>query len=101
MFAALLCMPRASAAFGPPNDDLANATDLGNTQFPADTGQFLGGSAEAGEPSHAGHAANNSVWEKWTAPKNMELELSTCKASNAFDSVLEVYTGPASTPTFP
>ena len=92
--------PSAHAGFSPPNDDLQNANDLGSTMFPADTGQFIGASAQVGEPDHAGHPANHSVWDKWTAPQNMSLTLSTCNVNNAFDSVLEVYSGPATSPDF-
>ncbi len=48
----------------PSNDDLSTASDL-----PGDAGQrrvVLRGSAEAGEPAHAGAPADASRWYRWT-----------------------------------
>ena len=47
-----------------------------------------GATAEAGEP-HAG----NSIWYRWTAPRNMQAEFST--AGSEFDTFLAIYTGSA------
>jgi hypothetical protein len=81
------------------SDDLAGATDEGNLATAADTGH-LGFGAEPSEPDHAGQPPNVSVWHKWTAPANLNVTISMCNTLNQFDTVLEVYSGPAQNPTY-
>ncbi len=51
----------------------------------------IGGTAEIGEPDHAGQAASKSVWWKWQAVSESVLSVST--AGSSFDTVLAVYAG--------
>ena len=46
---------------------------------------------EAGEPNHAGVAANRSAWWDWTAPADGTTRFET--TGSAFDTLLAVYTG--------
>jgi hypothetical protein len=53
---------------------------------------------EPGEPSHAGATSTNSAWISWQAPASGNCVVSTLTnglpgVSNAFDTVLAVYTG--------
>ena len=75
----------------PVNDSFAGAISLGNSIWNSVIGNNLGASAESGEPSHAGFPANHSVWYKWTAPQDGEVQMDTVGSS--FDTVLGVYTG--------
>ncbi len=93
--------PPADASSG--NESLANATDLNvaNSAIPSsDFGFFSGTPSEPGEPNHAGQPTTDSVWGKWTAPIAETLTASLCNAGNQYDSVLEIYEGPATGPTF-
>jgi hypothetical protein len=94
--ATLLAAPRAEAQAA---NNLADALDLGSALATADFGHNLTAGAEPGEPAHAGVPATQSVWLKWTAPSNVSITLDTCHVSN-FDTVIEVYWGPAVGPTF-
>jgi Lysyl oxidase/Immunoglobulin I-set domain len=69
----------------PPNDDLANATLIADEAGFRD-GFNVGATSEAGEP-HAG----NSIWYRWTAPRNMQVVFST--SGSGFDTFLCAYTG--------
>jgi uncharacterized delta-60 repeat protein len=76
----------------PANDSFANAVTLDtSTLWNTVTGNNLGATAESGEPSHAGFPANHSVWYKWTAPQDGEVQMDTMGSS--MDTVLAVYTG--------
>ena len=75
----------------PPNDNFASATVLTGVWGSTNVDNTLG-TAEAGEPSHAGFAANGSVWYQWTAPQDGEVALDTI-GSVGLDTVLAVYTG--------
>ncbi len=74
----------------PGNDDFVNAYelngDMGNTN-----GTNVNATREAGEPDHIYKTGGNSVWWKWTAPRNGELFLDT--EGSGFDTVISVYTG--------
>jgi hypothetical protein len=89
--------PAAQAA-PPANDDLANAQTLSGSSW-SDFGTDIGAGAQIGEDTHAGLAASQSVWERWTAPANTKVTVDTCHPSN-YDTILEVYSGPAVSPTF-
>ncbi|MEU5259240.1 hypothetical protein [Amycolatopsis sp. NPDC021455] len=82
-------------AFGPPNDDMANAASLVGV-----SGQYApslnnsNASAEPGEPAHYLNGqivkpANHSVWFKWTAHATAEAIFRT--QGSKFDTVLAVY----------
>ena len=79
-----------AAQNGPPHDAFSAAVVKTGTRW-IDRGSTLNGSAETGEPSHAGSAAASSVWFSWTAPDNRTVTLST--AGSTGDTVLAVYTG--------
>ncbi|PYI85352.1 MAG: hypothetical protein DME26_11240 [Verrucomicrobia bacterium] len=80
------------------NDNFADAEDvtgLNGGLFGSVTNDLSSATAEAGEPSHAGFPANATVWYRWTAPENGEVQLDTLSSSNGVDTVLAVYTGNA------
>jgi hypothetical protein len=84
-----IAMPSPALA-APSNDNFQFA------QFLPGPNNSIGGrnhdaTAEAGEPKHAGVAANRSVWYRWTAPATGKAIFRT-KGSN-FDTVLSVYQG--------
>lgn len=74
----------------PPNDDFAQRTPLVGT-FAQISGINTGGTAEGGEPAHAGVAARRSVWWTWTAPQTGAVAIDTF--GSGFDTVLAVYRG--------
>ena len=73
----------------PANDAFANAEALSESF--ASGGTTRHGSAEAGEPAHAGVAAVRSVWHSWTAPADVRVIADTC--GSAIATRLAVYTG--------
>jgi len=74
------------------NDNFANAANLDTANlWGSVSGNNLGATRETGEPSHAGYPATNSVWFKWTAPQDGEVQMDTLGSS--IDTVLGVYTG--------
>lgn len=82
----------AAAVTAPANDNFTNAIALSGTNV-VTSGRNLGATAEAGEPSHAGHAATNSVWWNWTAPATGLVAVNT--VGSDFDTLLAIYTGNA------
>src|SRR6266576_3773532 len=80
----------------PANDNFADAEDvtgLNGGLFGSVTNDTTSATAEVGEPSHAGFPANATIWYKWTAPQNGEIQLDTLSSANGLDTVLAVYTG--------
>jgi uncharacterized delta-60 repeat protein len=75
-----------------PNDNFANATVLTGDWGSTNADNYLA-TAETGEPSHAGYAANASLWYQWTAPVDGVVSLDTIGDTNGLDTVLAVYTG--------
>jgi uncharacterized delta-60 repeat protein len=76
----------------PVNDNFANATAVDSSPLSGTiSGNNLGATTEPGEPSHAGFPALQSLWYKWTAPQDGEVQMDTLGSS--FDTVLGVYTG--------
>lgn len=75
----------------PPNDDFANASDLGNSLTRVLSGTNRDATVEAREPDHAGGRTIASVWYRWTAPASRTIRIDTCGSD--FDTVLAVYTG--------
>lgn len=69
----------------PPNDSFASASVIGNA-FGLREDFNVGATSEPGEP-HAG----NSIWYRWTAPRDMQAVFSTAGA--AIDTFLCVYSG--------
>jgi len=76
----------------PANDNFAAAQPASSSSWTV-AGQNGNGTAEVGEPAHAGNAASKSVWWTWTAPVSGSCTLRTTGSS--FDTVLAVYTGDA------
>ena len=76
----------------PLNDSFSGATTLSTTNaYGSIADNNLGATAEAGEPSHAGFAASRSLWYKWVAPVDGEIQMDTI--GSGFDTVLAVYSG--------
>jgi uncharacterized delta-60 repeat protein len=76
----------------PSNDSFASAAALDSSSLSGSiSANNLGATTEAGEPSHAGFPALQSLWYKWTAPQDGEVQMDTIGSS--FDTVLAVYTG--------
>ncbi len=76
----------------PVNDNVANAQSLSGLEGLA-YGSNVWATAEVNEPDHAGLPAFQSVWWRWTAPKNMRVSFTT--QGSRFHSVMSVYTGTA------
>lgn len=90
----LSLMTGAALAAAPANDNFAAALDLSSTNgglFGTVSMNTTNATAEAGEPNHAGFVTFASVWYKWTAPQDGEVQLDTLSSTN--DTVLAVYTG--------
>jgi hypothetical protein len=83
----------SSVGMPPPANDLfSQATNITVTNGRAilqSSNRF--GTAEAGEPAHAGTAASTSVWFQFTPPISGRITLST--GGSNFDTLLAVYTG--------
>lgn len=75
----------------PDNDNFANAASLPSAVWGTVSGNNVGASFEPNEPTHAGFAANHSVWYKWLAPQDGEVQMDTI--GSTFDTLLAVYTG--------
>lgn len=84
--------PAAALAAMPPNDDFANAADLGSGLNASASGSNLWATAEAGEPAGISSPALASVWYRWTAPQSGVVSVRTCGSN--FDTTLAVYVGP-------
>jgi uncharacterized protein YycO len=75
---------------GPCNDSFSNYTRIcGYTA--SVSGTNLGATKESGEPNHAGNSGGKSVWWKWVAPVDCDVQIDTVGSS--FDTLLGVYTG--------
>src|SRR6266516_1252771 len=80
----------------PANDNFADAEDvtgLNGGLFGSVTNDLSSATAEPGEPNHAGFPANATIWYRWTAPQNGEVQLDTLSSPFGSDTVLAVYTG--------
>ncbi|MGC9451915.1 MAG: S8 family serine peptidase [Oceanipulchritudo sp.] len=74
----------------PPNDAFADATEI--TEFPAVvTGFNTAATREPGEYENPNYSINNTVWWKWTAPRDLDVAVSTNGSS--FDTVMGVFSG--------
>jgi hypothetical protein len=85
--------PASALARVPPNDDFANAADLGNGLTASASGSNLWATAEPGEPGRASGPAMASVWYRWTAPQSGVVRVDTCRSN--FDTTLAVFRGAA------
>src|SRR5262245_13064318 len=90
------CIGIASAALAQPaNDNFANAeniTAINAGIYGSVTNDTSLATAEPpDEPNHAGFPAFSTIWYKWTAPQNGELQLDTLSSTN--DTLIAVYTG--------
>lgn len=87
----------------PANDTLAAALPLtgGSGSVSVDV---TAATAETGEPDPIGGAFTETVWFSWTAPATDLAQFDTTGSDdgrgNPLDTVLAVYRGPASSPTF-
>jgi|GEM_PF-2268051 len=82
----------------PTNDNFANAQVIGGGSGSA-AGSNVGATREAGEPNHAGQAANASVWYRWAAPASGPAVFTTF--GSGFQTLLAVYTGASVTALTP
>ncbi|HXT12270.1 MAG TPA: Calx-beta domain-containing protein [Candidatus Angelobacter sp.] len=87
-----LGVTQALAQPAPANDNFASATVLDpSAMWGSVSNSSTGATSELGEPTHAGFAPTATVWYKWTAPADGEVEVDTI--GTTFDTVLAVYTG--------
>ncbi|MCU0794505.1 MAG: hypothetical protein MUF31_01075 [Akkermansiaceae bacterium] len=75
------------------SDTFATATDLSSQSLPYFTFVPSGGSAEPGEPAHAGSPAAASRWFRWLAPASSPVRFQEYLNGNA--SRIAIYTGNA------
>lgn len=79
----------------PPNDNIANAIDLGSGLVTCDGGWLLFATPEAGLPNETlgqwGLPGDRTMWWKWTCPRGGDFRFSTL-GSNLFAGVY-LYTG--------
>lgn len=83
-----------SAWAQPANDNFADAEDISAINdglFGTATNNLFMATAEIGEPSHAGFPPRGTVWYRWIAPKDGEVQLDTL--ATTVDTVIAVYTG--------
>ena len=88
--AVLFCVARLAAQ--PANDNFANAEELSGL-YGTVTNNLGQATGEPGEPSHAGFPAIQTIWYKWTAPRDGEVQWDTLASPGGPDTVLAVYTG--------
>lgn len=77
------------------NDDFANARPLPRLSpyFWMATPNFLGATAESGEPQHSGLPAVRSIWYTWTAPEDGHVALRFIRPYVTSPFRSSVYTG--------
>jgi hypothetical protein len=63
-----------SAFAAPPNDNFADAAELGGLPAEA-TGSTVDATREPGEPNHSGQGEGQSIWFKWRAPADRGVTL--------------------------
>jgi hypothetical protein len=93
LVAGVAVSPASTFAATPPNDDFANAVDLGSGLTASASGSNLWATAEAGEPDRTSGPAMASVWYRWTASQSGVVTVQTCRSN--FDTTLAVFRGPA------
>ena len=75
-----------------PNDMFSAAAEITGASGSV-TGSTVGAKREAGEPYHGSSTGRASIWYRWTAPADGNLQLST--QGSSFDTLLGAYTGAA------
>jgi hypothetical protein len=85
--------PVSAAPTLPPNDDFADAADLGDGMTATASGSNRWATAEAGEPGRPFGVALASVWYRWSAPSSGVVRVQTCASD--FDTTLAVFRGSA------
>ncbi|HEX8549955.1 MAG TPA: pre-peptidase C-terminal domain-containing protein [Abditibacteriaceae bacterium] len=88
--------PTPTPSATPTNNDFLNAFPIFGSSG-SQTGTTVNATKESGEPRHGGNDGGKSVWYKWVAPVTGNVAFDT--AGSAFDTILGVYTGPATNPT--
>jgi hypothetical protein len=78
-------------ALAPPNDDFADAVDLGNSAGVVAESTNYNATREASEPDPFASENIHTVWFKWTAPSTGNARFDTCSSTPSFDGVLAVY----------
>ncbi len=86
---AWLGLAPAPAWAQPANDNFANAQVLSGRQG-STTVDNTGATAEPNEPSHAGFAATNSIWFRWTAPTSGEITLDTIGSDFIYTNIVPI-----------
>jgi hypothetical protein len=86
-------LPASALATMPPNDDFANADDLGHGLTASASGSNLWATVEVGEPGRVFAPAIASVWYRWTAPQSGVVRVQTCDSN--FDTTLAIFRGSA------
>ena len=76
----------------PPNDDFANAQELGSYPPQYAYGSNRHATRQSGEPEIEGNAGGASVWYSWTPTESGTAFLSACISANK-NTLLGVYTG--------
>ena len=90
VLAAVVLTAQISRAAAPANDNFLNAQVIAGV-WGSVTNNATSATAEAGEPNHAGFVPVATVWYKWTAPQDGEVQLDTL--SSVTNTVLAVYQG--------
>ena len=94
MTVAMIAATSAAAfATAPPNDNFANAIQIGTAtplaaHFSASNTEAT---KEAGEPNHGSNPGGASIWYKWTAPSDRTMQITLTRSN--FNTLLAVYTG--------
>lgn len=81
----------------PPANDALAAAQVLNGGVGTTSGTNRRATVQAGETEHAETGATRTVWYRWPAPITAALSFDTC--ASGFDTVLGVYSGPATGPT--
>lgn len=77
----------------PPNDNFADATDLGASAPTSAADDNFFATSETGENDDAVTSVDNSVWFRWTAPATKTYFVDSCNSTLAPDFALNVYSG--------
>jgi hypothetical protein len=88
---AVVVRPAGAIPSTPPNDDYANAQDLGSAATVSVAGGNRWATAEPGEPDAVADPPVASVWYRWTAPRTAVVSVDTCGSD--FDTSLGVFDG--------
>jgi hypothetical protein len=92
-----LVVPAEPALAAPGNDNIAAALLLGTNSSVISSN--VGATLQFQESSICG-GADKSVWYKWTAPANGYIAAVTISATTAFNTIVDLYSGPPSAQFF-